>query len=258
GGLRGHGGADQLAVDIGQVQRVLAQDRDDAEAEGDAQLLQDPPDLRLPHLEVGFVVEVHLVDGAAGGDDQQLFHSGFPAIDGAHILAAGRSGSAGQVRWPPRPKRAARPGQLASSTITIASTISSSANTRTDGSLQASMTPWLNHSSPSTPDQKPARRLPRSTPMASSSGGPMNTTSAVARWPRPRNHSANSAARASSAPPCSSRSVRALMAPTSWPGSRPAVRARAPAALPLRWAAGRLRFPPRGWRRRASRRCGWC
>ena len=72
--LRGDGGAQQFAILGVDVQAVLAQDRDHVEAEGDAEFLQDPADLRLADLEVGLVVEVDLVDGAAGGDDQKLFH----------------------------------------------------------------------------------------------------------------------------------------------------------------------------------------
>ncbi len=70
GWLRGDGGADQLAVFIGDVQRVLAQDRNYVEAEGHAQFAQDHPDLRIADLVVRLVVEVDLVDRATGGDDQ--------------------------------------------------------------------------------------------------------------------------------------------------------------------------------------------
>src|SRR5690606_20783218 len=74
GRLGGDGGAQQLAVLGGDVQAVLADDRDDGVAEGDAELVQDAADLRFADLEVGLVVEIHLVDGAAGGDDQQFVH----------------------------------------------------------------------------------------------------------------------------------------------------------------------------------------
>jgi len=52
------------------VQAVLAQDRYHGEAKRHAELAQDAADLRIADLIVGLVVEIHLVDRAAGGDDQ--------------------------------------------------------------------------------------------------------------------------------------------------------------------------------------------
>ena len=69
-GLCGDGVAYQFAVGFADVQRVLADDGDDVEAERDAQFLQDAADLRVADLEIGFDIEVDLVDGATGGDDQ--------------------------------------------------------------------------------------------------------------------------------------------------------------------------------------------
>ncbi len=74
GRLRGDGGADQFAVFIVDVQRILAQDRNHVEAERHAQLAQDHADLGVADLVVRLVVEVDLVDRATGGDDQELFH----------------------------------------------------------------------------------------------------------------------------------------------------------------------------------------
>src|SRR5690606_4778442 len=74
GRLCGDGGTDQFAVGIGDVQRIVEQDRDQVEAEGDTQLAKDYADLRIADLVVGFVVEIDLVDRATGGDDQELFH----------------------------------------------------------------------------------------------------------------------------------------------------------------------------------------
>src|SRR3546814_2940108 len=79
--LRGDRRAQKFAVLGGDVQRVLAQDRDHLEAERDAQVLEDAADLRLAGLVVGLVVEVHLVDGAAGGDDEKPVHNVSPSID---------------------------------------------------------------------------------------------------------------------------------------------------------------------------------
>src|SRR3546814_2338336 len=79
--LRGDRRAQKFAVLGGDVQRVLAQDRDHLEAERDAQVLEDAADLRLADLVVGLVVEVHLVDGAAGGDDEKLVHIVYPLTD---------------------------------------------------------------------------------------------------------------------------------------------------------------------------------
>src|SRR3546814_18751051 len=91
--LRGDRRAQKFAVLGGDVQRVLAQDRDHLEAERDAQVLEDAADLRLADLVVGLVVEVHLVDGAAGGDDETLVHIVYPLTDpvGAHSGATGTS-----------------------------------------------------------------------------------------------------------------------------------------------------------------------
>src|SRR3546814_16626686 len=91
--LRGDRRAQKFAVLGGDVQRVLAQDRDHLEAERDAQVLEDAADLRLADLVVGLVVEVHLVDGAAGGDDEKLVHNVYPLTDplGAHACATGTS-----------------------------------------------------------------------------------------------------------------------------------------------------------------------
>ena len=72
--LRRDGGAQQFAVAVADVQAVLAQDRDHVEGERHAQLFQDAADLRLADLEIGLVVEIDLVDGAAGGDDAQSIH----------------------------------------------------------------------------------------------------------------------------------------------------------------------------------------
>src|SRR3546814_2727087 len=91
--LRGDRRAQKFAVLGGDVQRVLAQDRDHLEAERDAQVLEDAADLRLADLVVGLVVEVHLVDGAAGGDDEKLVHIVYLLTDpvGAHSGATGTS-----------------------------------------------------------------------------------------------------------------------------------------------------------------------
>jgi len=59
-----------VAVLVGDVQRILAQDRNHIETERHAQLAQDHPDLRIADLVVRLVVEVDLVDRATGGDDQ--------------------------------------------------------------------------------------------------------------------------------------------------------------------------------------------
>ena len=70
GGLCGNGGANQFAVGVVDVQRILAQDWDHIEAKRHAQLAQNHADLRVTDLIVRLVVEIDLVDGAAGGDDQ--------------------------------------------------------------------------------------------------------------------------------------------------------------------------------------------
>ena len=74
-GLRRDRRAHQLAVGGIDVQAVLAQDRDHVEPERDAQFLEDAPYLRFADLVIRLVVEIHLVDRAPGGDDQQLIHA---------------------------------------------------------------------------------------------------------------------------------------------------------------------------------------
>src|SRR5690606_8214188 len=92
---------DQLAVGILDVQRVLAHDRQDVVAERDAEFVEDAPDLRLADLVVRLVVEVDLVDRAAGGDDAELVH-GKPVCWGRWIirLEAGPGDNASRKRKP--------------------------------------------------------------------------------------------------------------------------------------------------------------
>ena len=87
--LRRDGGAQQVAVAGIDMQRILAKDRDHIEAERDSKFLEDASDLWLADLEIRLVVEVDLVDGAAGGNDQQIVHA---AIVRQNITSA-KSGS---------------------------------------------------------------------------------------------------------------------------------------------------------------------
>src|SRR5690606_11781060 len=120
--------------------RILAQHRNHAEPERHPEFLQDLADLRLADLVVRLVVEVDLVDGAAGGDDEQLFHAAYgtrPALL-------------------PRAKRARKPGRLADSTTASASATSASANQRAGGRDQATITPCETQAGASNPAQNPA------------------------------------------------------------------------------------------------------
>src|SRR5690606_23185028 len=54
------------AVGVGQLEAVLAEQRNDGEFEADERFGEDVPDLRVAHLERALRVEVDLVDRAAG------------------------------------------------------------------------------------------------------------------------------------------------------------------------------------------------
>lgn len=84
----------QCAVLAGDVQAVLADDRDDVEAEGGADRLQDLADLRRADLERRLVVEVDLVDRPARGDDAEVIHGAPLAGTGAILACAGAGAQA--------------------------------------------------------------------------------------------------------------------------------------------------------------------
>jgi len=68
----GNSGVDQLPLLIPNVQTVLAHQGGYLDVEGHMHCMQDLADLRLTDLIVAFIVEIDLVDGAAGCDDEQF------------------------------------------------------------------------------------------------------------------------------------------------------------------------------------------
>src|SRR5690606_10648712 len=93
------------------------------------------PDLRVADLVVGLVVEIDLVDGSAGGDDQQFFHHETPmgghagppsmrpgarAGQGAMLIACARSARAAPASWrrtPAPPTARWRPARNRAATV---------------------------------------------------------------------------------------------------------------------------------------------
>ena len=69
--------ADQFAVLRRQVQAVFAHQGIDFELESDLHGAKGLPDLRRADLVVAFVIEIDLVDGAAGRDDEQFLDHGW-------------------------------------------------------------------------------------------------------------------------------------------------------------------------------------
>src|SRR5690606_8835224 len=61
--------ADRGAIGVGEVQAVLPEQRYDVVLEARQPLGQDVPDLRLADFVAAFLVEIDLVDGAAGGEE---------------------------------------------------------------------------------------------------------------------------------------------------------------------------------------------
>ena len=249
--LRGDGGAQQLAVGIGDVQRVLADDRDHVEAERDAELLEDAADLRLADLEVRLVVEVDLVDGAAGGDDAELVHRRMsPGVRGAIIRPPTASGvQPAAARRLLLPKRARMPGQLADSTITSASAISTNAYSAPPA---ASRRPSpRGRTRPARTRRPRSRRVPAApaAPAPAAAGGSAKTSSATrTALASARTTATNSTAKRQRAQHARSDHVRGARAHAdSFAASlrhAPAQRARE-----LRFLVARLRVvsPPATW-----------
>ena len=69
---RGCRGVNQCAFLVADVQAVLAHQSGDLEIEGDVHGVQDLADLGFADLVVALVIEIDLVDGSAGGNDEQF------------------------------------------------------------------------------------------------------------------------------------------------------------------------------------------